>query len=393
MERPVGRGMTLEPGKPALIQKIRDEIRRKGRMTFARFMEMALYDPDEGYYTTSADRIGLGGDYYTSPEVHPIFGRLLSKQIRQMESLLPRHRPFTVLEMGAGKGLLCRDILTGLKVYSEGDFGRFCYIVVERSPAMLAKQKDLLHSAGLAESVAWFPSLSEAVAEGPLFGCVLSNELVDAFPVHRVIGTKDGFNEIYVDVRGDRLVESADQPSTPDLAAYFEGLKIRLSDSQRAEVNLESARWIREVGRALGQGFVITMDYGHPASELFAAHRMKGSLLCYFRHTVNDDPYSRIGEQDITAHLDFTGLVQAGAEEGLSVTGFTNQLSFLMSLGIAQEMERFDPESPEILSAKRLLARESMGGVFKVLIQHKGLTPPLLEGLRFRPYFEDALAR
>jgi SAM-dependent MidA family methyltransferase len=215
---------------------------------------------------------------------------------------------------------------------------------------------------------------------------------VDAFPVHRVVATKDGLDEIYVDVDGDRFVETREVPSTPDLEAYFKRLKIRLAEGQRAEVNLEAARWIREVGKALDLGFVITIDYGYPASELFAPHRKKGSLLCYYRHTVNDDPYARIGEQDITAHVDFTGLARAGAEAGLSVTGFTNQLNFLMSLGIAREMERFDPESPEMLSVKRLLARESMGGVFKVLIQHKGLTPPPLEGLTFRPYFNDVLA-
>jgi SAM-dependent MidA family methyltransferase len=380
-----------EAGKPFLIKKIREEIRAKGRMTFARFMEIALYNPDDGYYLAAGERIGLGGDYYTSPDVHPIFGRLLARQIIQMETMLPRRKPFTILEMGAGKGLLCRDILAGLKDYSPEDFKRFRYAVIERSPAMVAKQKELLASSGFEKSVTWFSGLDEAAADGPLIGCVLSNELVDAFPVHRVVGTKEGLDEIYLDVDGDRFVDSSGPASTPDLAAYFDGLKIRLSEGQRAEVNLEAGRWIREVGIAMDRGFVITIDYGHPASELFAPHRKKGSLLCYYRHTVNEDPCSRIGEQDITSHVDFTRLALAGAEAGLSVTGFTNQLNFLMSLGIAQEMERFDPESPEMLSVKRLLARESMGGVFKVLIQHKGLAPPPLEGLAFRPYFKDVL--
>ncbi|HTN44378.1 MAG TPA: SAM-dependent methyltransferase [Nitrospiria bacterium] len=381
-----------DEGRAPLIHKIQEEIRQKGRMTFARFMERALYDPEEGYYTSSGERIGLGGDYYTSPEVHPIFGRLLAKQIRQMETLLPGPGPFTILEMGAGKGLLARDILAGLKTDAPEDFRRFRYAVIERSPAMAARQKALLAFSDLASPVRWYSDIEEVQAGGSLVGCVLSNELVDAFPVHRVVATKDGLDEIYVDVDGDRFVETREVPSTPDLEAYFKRLKIRLAEGQRAEVNLEAARWIREVGKALDLGFVITIDYGYPASELFAPHRKKGSLLCYYRHTVNDDPYARIGEQDITAHVDFTGLARAGAEAGLSVTGFTNQLNFLMSLGIAREMERFDPESPEMLSVKRLLARESMGGVFKVLIQHKGLTPPPLEGLTFRPYFNDVLA-
>jgi SAM-dependent MidA family methyltransferase len=381
-----------EAGSPSLIHKIREEIREKGRMTFARFMEIALYDPSDGYYSSSGESIGLGGDYYTSPDVHPIFGRLLAKQIRQLEASLSHHRPFTVIEMGAGKGLLCRDILSGLKEAAPADYKRFRYAVIERSPAMVDKQKEMLKAGWPADSVAWFSGLEEAAAGGPIIGCVLSNELVDAFPVHRVMGTKDGLEEIYLDLSDGAFVESAGPASTPDLAAYFDGLKIRLAEGQRAEVNLEAGRWIRGVGRALEQGFVLTIDYGHPASELFAPHRKKGSLLCYYRHTVNEDPYSRVGQQDITAHVDFTRLAQAGAEAGLSVTGFTNQLNFLMSLGIAGEMERLDPESPEILSVKRLLARESMGGVFKVLIQHKGLTPPPLEGLTFRPFFKDVLA-
>jgi len=381
-----------DAGNESLIRKIQEEIQQKGRITFARFMEMALYDPEEGYYTSSGERIGLGGDYYTSPDVHPVFGRLLARQIRQMETLLPGPEPFTILEMGAGKGLLGRDLLAGLKAVAPEDWKRFRYAVIERSPAMAARQKALLALSGMSISVRWYSSLEEVLAEGPLVGCVLSNELVDAFPVHRVIGTKDGLDEIYVGWVEGRFVETRDFPSTPDLADYFERLKVRLAEGQKAEVNLEAAGWIREVGKALDRGFVITIDYGHPASELFAPHRKKGSLLCYYRHTVNDDPYSRIGEQDITAHVDFTGLARAGAEVGLSVNGFTNQLNFLMSLGIAQEMERFDPESPEMLSVKRLLARESMGGVFKVLIQHKGLNPPPLEGLTFRPYFKDVLA-
>jgi len=355
-------------------------------------MEIALYDPDHGYYSASAEQIGLGGDYYTGPDVHPVFGRMIARQILQMKEVIPHRGPFTILEMGAGKGLLCRDILAGLATIAPEEMDDFQYGVIERSPAMVAKQKALVGFANGARPVAWFSDLAAAAAEGPLTGCVLSNELVDAFPVHRLIGTEAGPHEIYVDCREDRFVDSIDLPSAPELATYFEELNIRLAAGQRAEVNLESSRWIRDVGRALDRGFVVTIDYGYPAAELFARHRQKGSLLCYHRHTVNEDPYSRVGEQDITAHVDFTRLVRSGAESGLALTGFTNQLNFLMGLGIAQEMERFDPESPEILSVKRLLARESMGGVFKILIQHKGFAPPLLEGLTFRPYFNDVLA-
>jgi SAM-dependent MidA family methyltransferase len=381
-----------DSGKPALIRRIREEIQKKGRMTFARFMDIALYDPEHGYYSGGAEQIGLTGDYYTGPEVHPVFGRMLAKQILQMKEIISHRGPFTILEMGAGKGLLCRDILAGLAATAPGDMDGFRYGVIERSPAMVARQKALLGPTEETGPIVWFPDLDAAAAEGPLTGCMISNELVDAFPVHRLVGTKRGPHEIFVDCREDRFVDSVDVPSAPELTAYFDELNIRLAAGQRAEVNLESSRWIRDVGRAVDRGFVVTIDYGYPAAELFAHHRMKGSLLCYHRHTVNEDPYSRIGEQDITAHVDFTRLVRSGAEAGLALTGFTNQLNFLTGLGIAQEVERLDPESPEILSVKRLLARESMGGVFKVLIQHKGFAPPSLDGLTFRPYFNDVLS-
>ncbi len=381
-----------DAGHPGLIRKIRDEIERKGPIPFARFMEMALYDPEGGYYTTGGDRIGLGGDYYTSPDVHPIFGRLLAKQMREMAGSLDRAGPLTILEMGAGKGLLGRDILAALRENFPGDFKRWRYGVIERSPAMVGRQRELLGSAGLLDSARWYGSLKELRSEGPLRGVVLSNELLDAFPVHRVIGRNGRVEEYYVDWKGDRFIEVPDRPSTPEIEQYLTSVKVDLSEGQRAELNLEAASWMREVAGLLDRGFVITIDYGHPASELFAPHRMKGSLLCYYRHTVNEDPFSRVGEQDITAHVDFTRLAQAGLAEGLEPTGFTNQLNFLMGLGVAQEMERLDPTSRELAAAKRLLARESMGGVFKVLIQQKGIKGPLaLEGLSFRPFFNDAL--
>lgn len=381
-----------ETGRPRLLEKIRDEIRRKGPISFARFMELALYDPEDGYYSASADRIGLEGDYYTSPDVHPLFGRMLGRQMAQMRALLPENEPFTLLEAGAGKGLLCRDLLTALRGWQGEGARDIRYRVVERSGAMVFKQKELLRSAGLAEQVDWFPGLGEAGADGPFTGCILSNELVDALPVHRVGMTQEGLSEFFVDWKENRLVELAGPPSTPELQDYFDRSGLRLSPGQRAEVGLEAERWMRKAGSILGRGFVITIDYGHPASELFGPHRKKGSLLCYHRHTVNDNPFARVGEQDITAHVDFTALGRAGAEAGLSVTGFTNQLNFLMGLGIAEETEKMDPEGPDFLSAKRLLARESMGGVFKVLIQHKGLAvSPNLDGLAFRPFRMDPL--
>lgn len=379
-----------ELGKPALAQKILKEIQKKGKITFARFMEMALYDPEEGYYTSAKDPIGWWGDYYTSPEVHPLFGRLIAKQLIQMLHTVAAMGPVTLIEMGAGKGLLSRDVLDGLKQQDPALFDRIRYIIIERSPSMMARQQSMLLQKGLDRKVVQYASLDETRG---VVGCLLSNELVDAFPVHRVIMTERGLKEIYVGAGKDQIVEVVDAPSTDALSSYFDGLKIKLAPGQQAEVNLEALRWIKEVGQVLLKGYVLTFDYGHAAADLYAPHRIKGSLLCYHRHTVNENPYIRMGDQDITSHVDFTRLAWAGREAGLEVTGFTHQQSFLMGLGIAQEMEGLDPQSPEFLAMKRLISDASMGRTFKVLIQHKGLMPLPLDGLRFKAYFADALWR
>jgi SAM-dependent MidA family methyltransferase len=378
-------------GKKALIEKIRREIREKGKITFARFMEMALYDPEQGYYTSGRDPIGWRGDYYTSPEVHPVFGRLIAKQLVPMLESLGDAGPLTVLEMGAGRGLLAREILVGLRKQSQTLFERVQYVIIERSPSMIARQKVMLASEGLDQMVARYESLADVKAGGGLIGCLVSNEVVDAFPVHRVVMTERGLREIYVGADDDRLVEVVDSVSTEALPSYFDRLKIRLAPGQQAEANLEAIRWIKAVGQSLSKGYVLTFDYGHTAADLYAPHRKKGSLLCYYRHTANEDPYARIGEQDITAHVDFSSLAEAGREAGLELTGFTNQQHFLMGLGIAQEMEGLDSESPAFRAMKRLISDDRMGRTFKVLIQHKGLIPPPFEGLRFRPYFNQAL--
>lgn len=390
MERPVGRGMTLEPGKPALIQKILKEILEAGKITFARFMEMALYDSEEGYYTSAKDPIGWWGDYYTSPEVHSLFGRLIAKQLIPMLRTVAATGPVTLIEMGAGTGLLSRDVLEGLKQQDPVLFDRIRYIIIERSPSIMARQQSILLQKGLDRKVVQYASLDETRG---VVGCLLSNELVDAFPVHRVIMTEQGLKEIYVGAGKDQIVEVVDALSTKALSSYFDRLRIKLVPDQRAEVNLEALRWIKEVGQVLLKGYVLTFDYGHAAADLYAPDRIKGSLLCYHRHTVNENPYIRIGDQDITSHVDFTSLAWAGREAGLAVTGFTNQQNFLMGLGIAQEMEDLDPESPAFRAMKRLISHESMGRTIKVLIQHKGLTPPPLSGLTFKPYFTDALWR
>jgi len=380
-----------EPGNPSLVKKIMDEIRKTGRIPFARFMEMALYDPECGYYNTR-EPIGRGGDYLTSPSVHPLFGRMIGKQIGALFQEL-EGESLTFVEIGAGEGNLTQTILEFLRNENPSLFKKLHFIIIERSRSMVSRQRKRFKEAGLAGFIRWVPGLDAMKRGGDLLGCVLSNELVDAFPVHRVAMTEEGLKELFLIEENGGIVEALGELSTASMNDYFKRTGIQRASGQRAEVNLNALSWMREVGKVLKKGYVLTMDYGHSASDLYAPHRKNGSLLCYYRHTVHDNPYVRIGEQDITAHVDFSSLVLEGRKAGLELSGFTDQQHFLMSMGMAEEMEGLDPENPEFLAMKRLIAGSAMGRTFKILIQHKGLSPPSLQCLSYKPFFKDSLFR
>ncbi len=370
--------------EPDLIALIGDEIARRGPMTFARFMDLALYAPGLGYYMRDAERIGARGDYYTSSSLHPLFGEMIARQIEEMAACCGGGT-FTVIEQGAGKGALAYDILSALdRVPSLGE--RLAYLIVERSPAMAARQHRLLEPWATSSRVRW----AGALPTSPIQGCVVSNELVDAFPVHRVLQQDGRLAELYVGVSGEGLADVVGPPSTHELEAYLGRVGVTLAEGQQAEINLAAVQWIREVGRSLARGFVVTVDYGYPSDQLYAPHRKRGTLLAYFRHRTNEAFYERIGRQDLTAHVDWTTLAIAGRDAGLEVTGWTDQTSFLLSLGAAEAAETWladaadDAEHERTLAGIRgLLDPRDMGRTFQVLIQHKGLTPPRLRGLAF----------
>lgn len=373
--------------KPELVAAIREEIAARGAIPFARFMELALYHPQYGYYTSPGEKIGWKGDYYTSSSVHPVFGELLGRQLIQMVSAL-EEREVTLVEVGAGKGTLCYDILNFIQREAPEFFSRLRYVIVEGSRFLKEKQ------------IAWlsplFPKQLRWEEEIPsdLIGVVLSNELLDAFPVHRLRVASDSIQEMYVDWKDDRFAEILSPPSSSELPAYLNRLDLHFDRPAELEINLRALEWIRRAARALRRGYVITIDYGYPAESLYSARRPKGTLLCYYQHTANDDPYLHVGEQDITAHVDFTSVAKAGEEEGLSLIGFTDQTHFLMGLGIAQRMEGPSAkmnESPEarqeFLAMKQLMAPEKMGKIFKILIQGKKIPSGIqLDGLQFQPF-------
>jgi SAM-dependent MidA family methyltransferase len=367
---------------------ILSQIEERGAIPFSQFMEWCLYHPDYGYYRSERMGIGRDGDFYTSPCVHPLFGGLIAKQLSQMSEQIGGPF-FDVMEQGGGRGFLCEDVLQWAKKNSSAFYQRLRYHLIETSPSLLKEEKERLAEYIKEGKIFWIDL--EVFEEGKalLEGCFLSNELVDAFPVHQVIFDHGNLKEIYVTQDHGQLEEQWGEPSDPRIAPYFQSMDITLQEGQRAEVNLKALDWMEKVARCLKKGFVLTIDYGYLAKELYAPHRREGTLLCYTQHQTSENPYERLGEQDITAHVNFTSLIQKGEEVGLRFTGLVPQYRFLIALGLLQEMEFLGREMSEIdalqfrLSLKHLIEPErGMGEVFKVLIQYKGIDQPQLDGLR-----------
>ena len=388
----------MTTGHPELIAAISSEIIRHGPIPFVRFMELALYHPQYGYYMrqpASADkeRIGWSGDFYTSSDVCPVLGRALAAQARQMDELLGEPTPFTIVEMGAGKGLCARDCLAAIQDQQENFASRVRYVLIERSPVMRELQRrnlaPWLSRPGL---VTWVEGL-DGLAPQSVTGLFFSNELVDAFPVHRIQVTTGQTEEVYVGYRDGGFVSCLKPLSTATLAQYLLQLNMTWPEGYRTEVNLLALNWMEQVAQRMDRGFVVTIDYGHTAQDLYGVERKEGTFLCYFQQQTNEDPFIRVGEQDMTAHVDFSSLATVGETQGLHVTGFTNQMSFLMGLGIEEMIGSLEPESPELYAAIHLLKPDGMGSTFKVLVQHKGIDRPELDGLKFKPFFGSALAR
>ncbi|MHB8907697.1 MAG: class I SAM-dependent methyltransferase [Syntrophales bacterium] len=364
------------------------QIREGGPVPFARFMEWCLYHPDYGYYHSEGTKTGKGGDYYTAPCVHPLFGRMVARQLMQMSALMGTGR-FTVVETGAGRGFLCRDILDWARRSAPEFYRGLDYRLLDVSRRRVEEQKETLALHAREGKVSWGEAGELAEGGQPVEGCFLSNELVDAFPVHRVILQGGKLREIYVGEHDGGFVEVPGDLSSPEIGAYFAGDGIILDEGQKAEVNLRARQWMRSVGSRLRRGFVLTIDYGCLAGELYAPWRRSGTIRGYFRHGFAEDPYERVGEQDLTAHVNFSALIGAGQAAGLSFTGLVPQYRFLIGLGLLDEMDEAARGMSAVdalkmrLSLKHLIAPETgMGEIFKVLIQHKGVGEPRLDGLR-----------
>jgi SAM-dependent MidA family methyltransferase len=353
---------------------VRARIREAGRITFAEFMELALYDPG-GYYGSGRRPAHLG-DYYTNPEAHPLFGALLALQVEQCWRLLGSPPRFVVAEPGAGDGTLARDILAYAQRLDPAFASALTYVAIDRAippaaPAMPGAQ--------------WLRS--ERFPLRDVTGCVISNELVDALPVHRVVMQGGRLCERYVALDGGLLAGEAREPSTPELAEMLARQGVRLEEGWEAEVGLAAARWMESVAQGVRRGYVITIDYGDLAERLHTPARKGGTLAAYFQHTPQSDPYARVGRQDLTAHANFTTLVDAGRRHGLEPVALVDQRSFLSALGAGHCIDalRGLGLSQRDYDANRMAMRDLLKpnglGAFRVLVQAKRAPATGLAGL------------
>jgi len=370
------------PENKELVRIIQDHLRRCGQIPFAEFMELVLYHPQQGYYHSSREKIGPEGDFYTSPNVHPIFGHLIARQLFQMWEVLGCPSLFHLVEVGAGKGLLGADILSYCRRHLPRFYGALLYILAEKSPAFEGQQRSLLAEFSAEGKTQWVSPDVFLGGEEHFSGCLLSNELIDSFPVHLLQQEGERLQEVYVALKNDSFTEILGPLSTPALEAYLDTYGFPFREGQRGEVNLQALTWIEGVNRSLQRGFVLTIDYGYEAAELYHPSRRQGTLLCYFRHTTSANPYQRLGYQDITAHVNFSALIDKGERVGWRKVGYTEQYKFLVALSLLQELENFernfDQYSPVAfwknkLAMKSFLVPGGMGRLFKVLAQSKGL--------------------
>jgi SAM-dependent MidA family methyltransferase len=348
------------------------------RITFAEYMDVVLYHPQAGYYATNTELIGEGGDFLTSPHLATDFGETIAIQLHQIWEILGRPQLFHLIEMGAGRGLLAVQTLIYARQEYPDFFSAIDYIIVETSAAMIAAQQLKLKDL----PVRWCQW--DELPSDSIVGCCLSNELIDAFPVHQVTIVDGKLQEVYVTSDSDRnLSETIGELSTDRLSNYWQLNNIDLlkyRDGYRTEVNLAALDWLATVSQKLQRGYIISIDYGYSADRYYNPMRSQGTLQCYFQHAYHNDPYIHIGKQDITAHVDFTALQNHGELLGLQTIGFTQQGMFLMALGLGDRIAGISSSSGDlqsILSRRQNLHQliDPMGlGKFGVLIQSKGLT-------------------
>jgi SAM-dependent MidA family methyltransferase len=354
-----------------LARHIREEIARGGGwLSFARYMELALYAPGLGYYTAGARKLGAGGDFITAPELTPLFGQTLARQVAQILGF-----GFdTVLELGAGSGALAASLLEALEAAGALP-GQ--YLILELSPDLRERERDLLAARvpHLLERVAWINQLPQSFE-----GLVIANEVLDAMPTHIVRAAVQGLEEAGV-IATDTGFAMAYRPAGEDLAVPATALALHAGTT--TEIQLVAQAFMHSLGACLQRGLALFIDYGFAESEYYHPQRLSGTLMCHYRHHAHDDPFFLPGLQDITTHVDFSAIASAAARGGLNLAGYATQAQFLINCGITEVLARTPPDdvirySPLAGAANRLLSPAEMGELFKVIAFSRGVDAALL---------------
>ncbi len=362
----------------ARLQQEMDEC--GGAITFARFMELALYAPGLGYYSAGSRKFGAEGDFVTAPEISALFSRCVANQIQQVLGTLEGG---AILEVGAGSGVMAADILAELeRLESLPEH----YFILELSGDLRERQQATLQDKvpQLAGRVQWLDSLPQA----PFSGVVVANELLDALPVHRFQVGGGGVDELYVTCGKDGFRWERGLISSEPLAERLERNAVQLPVGYRSEIGLAAERWLRSVGAILERGLVLLIDYGFPAHEYYHPQRDGGTVMCHYRHRAHPDPLILPGLQDITAHVNFTAVAETAVDVGMEIYGYTTQAYFLLANGLEQAMRDLPDDPLALLELSRqikiLTLPEEMGELFKVIGVGKGLAGVPLNGFMLR---------
>jgi SAM-dependent MidA family methyltransferase len=384
--------MNDSPLRQHIVARIRAKPQQ--RVTFATFMDWALYEPELGYYSAPRQKIGRGGDFVTAPHLSADFGELLAEQFLDFWVSLDQPAVFQIVEMGAGQGLIAGDVLRYIyRQKQEPHYAAFWnvlqYRIIEKSASAIREQQHQLQRfQAMEQKLAWC-DWSE-ILDDSVTGCFFSNELVDAFSVHRIVMQSGRFQEVYVTVdAAGHFQEVIDDCSTPELLAYIQNLGLDVSaypEGYHSEINLAALNWLETVAQKLHRGYVLTIDYGHTAAQYYSPQRHQGTLQCYYQQSHHDDPYWAVGQQDITAHVNFTALEQQGQRCQLRTIALIPQGLLLMALGLGDRLSanaaRTDINITEILQRREALhgLANPLGlGSFNVLLQGKNTVPTLAQ--------------
>ncbi len=393
-------------------EQIEQEIRQRGPIPFSRYMQICLYDPSHGYYSANAEQFGKAGDFYTSSDVHAVFGRLLARQFEQIWQALDRPPQIEIFELGPGRGLFARDVLDWSNKKFPDFFSALTFTTQETSPPLRAKLRDNLREyigIGKAEVPEERPNLAQRFSAGndrkddqvpegrPTGPCrtlaaetpliVFANEFFDALPVE-ILGTA---GKLHIALENNRLQETW-LPALAEELEFLDRYGVHPEPGERIEVPILGQNWIEQVARSIARGLLLIIDYGYTRNQQLAG-RHRGTLMAYRQHSASPDPYQAPGEQDLTAHVNFTALAAACEQAGMQVERLRTQSQFLMGIGETNQFAdafedcRVPQERTKVsLQLKHLVTPVGMGENFQVLIASRAVDPrkiAALSGLGF----------